>query len=133
LRAVQKNVAKIQTDLTKQHDVSKMRAAGKRKRLLRRLAVFFVFACVAAFFTISTLVSQASMIEEKRLEKEKVKEELSELKKQERVLKEEIAKLNDREYIAKLARRDYFLSESDEIIFNIPEKKKEKKTEKRAY
>ncbi len=33
-------------------------------------------------------------------------------------------KLNDDDYIAKLARKEYFLSEKNEIIFSIPENKK---------
>lgn len=39
------------------------------------------------------------------------------------MLQEEIVKLNDDDYIAKLARRDYFLSENNEIIFNLPKEK----------
>ena len=37
-------------------------------------------------------------------------------------------KLNDDDYIAKLARKEYFFSKKNEIIFNIPEDKKEKST-----
>ena len=51
--------------------------------------------------------------------------ELVSLKKDEVLLKEEIVKLNDDEYIAKLARKDYFLSDKDEIIFTLPETKKQ--------
>jgi len=47
------------------------------------------------------------------------------------MLEEEIVKLNDDEYISKLARKDYFLSENGEVIFNIPENKdKDEKKEK---
>ena len=35
-------------------------------------------------------------------------------------MKEQVIKLNDDDYIAKLARKEYFLSESDEIIFTLP-------------
>ncbi len=40
------------------------------------------------------------------------------------MLKSQIIKLNDDEYIAKLARKEYFLSEDNEIIFAIPENDK---------
>ena len=43
------------------------------------------------------------------------------MQKEEEQLKEEIVKLNDDEYIAKLARKEYFLSDDGEIIFNLPE------------
>ena len=43
------------------------------------------------------------------------------------LLKEEIVKLNDDDYIAKLARKEYFLSDDNEIIFTLPEKRKKRK------
>jgi cell division protein DivIC len=51
------------------------------------------------------------------------------LKKEETLLKEEIVKLNDDDYIAKLARKEYFLSDENEIIFTLPEKKSKEKEE----
>ena len=44
-----------------------------------------------------------------------------------------LAKLNDDEYIAKLARQEYFLSDKNEIIFSLPKKdgKGEKKEDKK--
>lgn len=50
------------------------------------------------------------------------------MKKKQDIYEEEIIKLNDDEYIAKLARREYFLSEKNEIIFNLPDDKKKEKT-----
>ena len=54
-------------------------------------------------------------------EKEQLEKELVALKKEEVLLKEEIVKLNDDDYIAKLARKEYFLSDDNEIIFTLPE------------
>jgi len=48
------------------------------------------------------------------------------LKNQQNSLKQEISNLNDDDYIAKLARKEYFLSNKDEIIFNIPDGNKGK-------
>lgn len=127
MSAIKRNVAKIKTDLTHQHELDEIFAANKRKRLIRRLCFFSVIAFVASYFMISTLISQASSLEEKEEEKSKLKQELSELKKDQSALKEEIVKLNDDEYIAKLARRDYWVSENNEIIFNIPDEKKKEK------
>jgi cell division protein DivIC len=123
LSASRKNVAKIQTDLTHQHEKAEIHAAKKRKRLIRRLSSFFVVATAVSYFMISTLLTQASSLEKKEAEKAKLQQELAELKKDENVLKEEIVKLNDDEYILKLARRDFFLSEGNEIIFHIPDEK----------
>ncbi|MED3554165.1 FtsB family cell division protein [Cytobacillus praedii] len=118
-----RNVAKIQTSYAKQQEVAEINVNMKRKRLYRRLSVFFIGAAVLFVFMISTLVSQSSVLDEKRAEKKKLDQELALLKKKEVMLEEEIVKLNDDEYISKLARKDYFLSENGEVIFNIPDNK----------
>ncbi|RKJ59809.1 septum formation initiator, partial [Butyricicoccus sp. 1XD8-22] len=46
-------------------------------------------------------------------------------KEQQEMLNLQIAKLEDDEYLAKLARKEYFLSEEGEIIFTIPKDKEE--------
>jgi len=74
---------------------------------------------------ISSSISQTAKLEAKIAQKKKLDHQLAELKKQEDILKENIVKLNDDDYIAKLARKEYFFSEKNEIIFNIPEDKKE--------
>ncbi|WP_066321851.1 septum formation initiator family protein [Bacillus sp. FJAT-29814] len=122
----QKNVSRIQTPYIKQQEYAEIASARKRKLLLRRLSLFFVFAAFLSYLLISSLISQNAKLEAKMAEHEKLKIELAQLKKQEDILNENIIKLNDDEYIAKLARKEYFFSEKNEIIFNIPEEKKEK-------
>lgn len=68
-----------------------------------------------------TLLDQRAILQEKEDRKEVVEQELAKLEKEQQRLEEEIVKLNDDDYIAKIARRDYFMSEEDEIIFNIPD------------
>ncbi|MBN8204088.1 MULTISPECIES: FtsB family cell division protein [Bacillaceae] len=129
-----KNVAKMETSYVKQQEAAEISAGRKKKLLFRRLAAFFTLAAVVSFFMISTLVSQSAALEEKVEVKTRLDQELSDLEKKEVMLEEEIVKLNDDEYIAKLARKDYFLSDNNEIIFNLPEEEteKEKKKEKKA-
>lgn len=122
-------VTKLQSEYVKQHERNEVSASRRRKLLIRRLAMFFVLASVISYFMISTLISQASSLEEIKVEQQQLNEELAGLKKKEMILKEEIVKLNDDEYIAKLARKDYFLSEEGEVIFNISEEKEEKDSE----
>ena len=62
------------------------------------------------------------------VQKGQLDQELAELKKQQQILKEDIIKLNDDDYIAKLARKEYFFSENNEVIFKIPEENKGKIT-----
>jgi cell division protein DivIC len=91
----------------------------KRIGLIRRLTAFGILAAVISIFMISTLISQASAISDKKEEKARLTKQLAQMKQKEKHLKDEIVKLNDEEYIKKIARRDYFLSEKDEIIFNV--------------
>lgn len=52
------------------------------------------------------------------------------LQDQEIELKEQIKRLNNKEYIEKLARSEYFLSNDGEIIFKLPEDKKDSEKDK---
>lgn len=90
-----------------------------------------------SIFMITTLVSQSATLNDKAAEKERLDQQLTELEKNQKILDEEIIKLNDDEYIAKLARKDYYLSEEGEILFKMPDsaedeklKDKEEKEEK---
>lgn len=124
-----RNLAKLQTDLALQHEESQISVARRKKFLYRRLAAFFVVAAVMAYIMVSTLISQHSTLTDKKAEKERVHQELASLKQEEVLLKEEIVKLNDDDYIAKLARKEYFLSGEDEIIFTLPVEKGKKEKE----
>jgi len=121
-----------ETQLIK-HELKQKHEARKRKLLYRRLSVFFVIASIISYFLISTLISQSKMITAKQYELHQLEEEYAKLEKQEKILKEEIIKLNDEEYLGKLARKEYYLSDKNEIIFTIPEedddKKKDEKTD----
>ncbi|WML55499.1 septum formation initiator family protein [Neobacillus sp. PS3-12] len=127
MAAVQpKNVAKIETSYVQQQEYSDHAAAKKKKKLYRRLSVFFVFALFVAYSMVSSILSQASTLDEKVAQKKQYDKQLTALKNQQNSLKQEISNLNDDDYIAKLARKEYFLSNKDEIIFNIPDGNKEK-------
>lgn len=121
----ERNVTKIDNAYVVQQE-QKTATVNKRKRgLKRRLMLYAV--CTAAFMvlTVSTLISQNSTLHEKTIQKEKSEQQLAHLKSDETSLKSEIVKLNDDEYIAKLVRKDYFLSKQGEIIFNLPKGKED--------
>lgn len=128
-----RNISKIETDLTHQHEVDEILSSNKRKRVIRRLSFFLVITLIVGYSMTSSLISQSSVLEKKEAEKAKLEQELAELKKQQVILDEEIIKLNDDEYIAKLARSEFFLSKEDEIIFTIPNEEKEKTSKKLTY
>ncbi|WP_019244499.1 MULTISPECIES: FtsB family cell division protein [Bacillus] len=119
----ERKVAKIQSTYVEQREKSQMQKAKRKRGLIRRLTVLGICVLVLSVVTISTLLSQSAAIEKKSEEKSKVEKKLASLQKDQKMLEEEIVKLNDDEYIAKIARRDYFLSNKGEVIFNLPKKK----------
>jgi cell division protein DivIC len=122
----QKNVAKIESSYVQQQEYSDHAAARKKKKLFRRLSLFFVFALFVSYSMVSSILSQASALDEKIAQKKQLDKQYTALKNQQDSLKQEISNLNNDDYIAKLARKEYFLSNKDEIIFNIPDGNKEK-------
>jgi cell division protein DivIC len=109
----------------------KQQQIKQRQRVLsrRRLAVFFVFAAVVCIALVSAMMNQNSRLAEQEEEKRQAQEELTAIKDQQQMLKLQITKLEDDEYIAKLARKEYFLSEDGEIIFTIPKENKKEDDE----
>lgn len=116
-----KNVTQLNTEYVSQQQNMQENSNRKRIGLIRRLTVFGILVALVSIMMISTLISQASAISDKKKEKAQLTEQLSQLKQKEKDLEEEVVKLNDEEYIKKIARRDYFLSEEGEIIFNMQE------------
>ncbi|MDY0943594.1 FtsB family cell division protein [Priestia megaterium] len=114
-----KKVAKLNTDYSHKQEQIKQNTDRKRIGLIRRLTVFGVLALIIGGLMVSALITQTSAIENKKAEKVKLEQQLTKLQSKQKQLKGEIVKLNDDDYIKNIARRDYFLSEDGEIIFNV--------------
>ena len=71
-------------------------------------------------------IQQQQTLKEKEQQKMETLAKLEEVKDQQELLKKQLVKLDDEDYIAKLARKEYFLSDKNEIIFSVPENKKKK-------
>ncbi|BDH59939.1 septum formation initiator [Ureibacillus massiliensis 4400831 = CIP 108448 = CCUG 49529] len=121
----QNTVRTLQNDYVRASD-EEMKVSKKQKVLFRRrMLAFSVLAGVLLYFLISTIFTQDQRIAKKEQEKEEVLAELEKVKEQQEMLNLQIAKLEDDEYLAKLARKEYFLSEEGEIIFTIPNDEEE--------
>jgi cell division protein DivIC len=114
-----KKITELQSQYMQQQERQQQLSIRRKRGLVRRLVMFGLFAIISSAIMLTTLFNQTSALEERLEEKKKLDEELTGLEKEEKLLREEIVKLNDDEYIAKIARRDYFLSDDNEIIFNI--------------
>lgn len=116
-----KKITELQSQYAMEQERQQQMSKRRKRGLFRRLFVLGILVIITSSVILTTLFSQSSAINEKIEQKEKLEEELTGLEKEEKLLREEIVKLNDDEYIAKIARRDYFLSDDNEIIFNIKE------------
>ncbi|KIO69426.1 hypothetical protein B4064_1271 [Caldibacillus thermoamylovorans] len=90
--------------------------------LIRRLTLFFVFVAIVSYTLIKTLYTQATVLNEKQDQLKEVQAEYNQIKENQEILKENITKLQDDEYVGKYARQEYYLSDEGEIIFSIPDK-----------
>ena len=106
---------------------------GKKVRLRRRLTVFAILVVLSFGVLTNFFFKQQKVLENKHEEKEQLLLELAEVDKEQVSLKRQLEKLNDDEYLAKLARQEYFLSDEGEIIFTLPKKdeKVKKKTDEK--
>jgi cell division protein DivIC len=114
-----KKITELQSQYMQQQERQRQLSKRRKRGLFRRLTIFGLLAFISSAIMLTTILSQSSAINEKNEEQKELEEKLSGLEKEEKLLREEIVKLNDDEYIAKIARRDYFLSDDNEIIFNI--------------
>lgn len=89
----------------------------RRRGLARRLAAFFILVGVAAVSITSVLAQQQAVIAQKQQQKASYQQKLSQIEKKGHTLKGEVKKLNDPNYVGKIARRDYFLTKKGETVF----------------
>ncbi|GAE27702.1 cell division protein DivIC [Halalkalibacter wakoensis JCM 9140] len=95
-------------------------AARKRKGLFRRLSVLAIVVIALGSIACVSLYTQASMLDEKRQEQVVLEEQLRQLQVEETQLREDVVNYNDLDYIAEIARRDYFLTKPGETLFKLP-------------
>ena len=116
-----KNVKTLENDYVRSNPqadkIRKNKIAVLRRR---RLLVFFVFAACVTAFLVSTIIGQNERLALKEEHKAEVMVELEAIQETQEMLQLQITKLEDDDYIAKLARKEYFLSDEGEIIFTIP-------------
>lgn len=128
-KAEGREVTSIRNDYVRSIERQEQRQQAHKVRLFRRLSVFGLFVLLASIWIGSTLHAQSQTLSEKEQLHKEALIALQGVEQEQEKLKEQIVLLNDEEYLAKLARKEYFLSEDGEIIFTIP-KTEEKAEEK---
>ncbi len=116
----QQGVTPLQNDYKRAVEVEGARKKAHNTRLFRRLVVFGLVVLLTSIWLGSTIYAQSQTIADKQQQQEEKLAELAEVEKQQAKLEEQIRLLNDDDYLSKLARKDYFLSDEGEIIFTLP-------------
>ncbi|AGR18502.1 TPA: septum formation initiator family protein [Listeria monocytogenes] len=127
MKKAKSKVARIENRYIK--DTATMEKTRSRRRiaLFRRLAFMaIIFAVVGGLLTI-TYTKQVLTLKEKKEKQVQVDKKMVAMKDEQDSLNEQIKKLHNDDYIAKLARSEYYLSKDGEIIFNIPEENSKQK------
>lgn len=117
-------VASIETEYVR----SMQRKENWRRKQKKRLKVKLLIFAAVIVLTFGGIASynhkQKELLALKQQEKQELVEQLSVKASEQEQLKKQLLKLDDEEYIAKLARKEYFVSNKNEIIFSLPEGKK---------
>jgi cell division protein DivIC len=94
------------------------KAAKKPRR--RRLSIL-VIAFILLFSWYSSLwMDQQEVIAQKQQELNELKQAVTKANQLQSELNYKVKRLQDRDYIAEVARRDYFLARPGEVIFKVP-------------
>ncbi|MBD8034837.1 MULTISPECIES: FtsB family cell division protein [Solibacillus] len=125
------NVQPLNNDYVRSNPQARAQMKAKiAVRRRRRMAVFFILATVAIVVLVKANMVQHERLAAKEEAKVAATELLDEALNKQELLNLQIAKLEDDEYIAKLARKEFFLSDEGEIIFTIPNKSEKDNDEK---
>ncbi|EII7091263.1 septum formation initiator family protein [Listeria innocua] len=127
MKKAESKVARIENRYIKDSATMKKTRNRRRIALFRRLAFMaIIFAVVGGLLTI-TYTKQVLALKDKKEKQVQVDKKMVAMKDEQEALNDQIKKLHDDEYIAKLARSEYYLSKDGEIIFNIPEENSKQK------
>ncbi|MBC1364392.1 septum formation initiator family protein [Listeria welshimeri] len=127
MKKAESKVARIENRYIKDTATLKKTRNRRRIALFRRLAfIAIIFVVVGGLLTI-TYTKQVLSLNEKKEKQVQVDKKMVAMKDEEEALNDQIKKLHNDDYIAKLARSEYYLSKDGEIIFNIPEENSKQK------
>lgn len=118
-------VTKLSNKYTKQSDRDKKIKHLERQVVKRRMKLFVPLLSVPIIFISVSAFAQHQQNQELASELAASQLVLEASIEEEQALLQQIDRLNDDRYIARLARSEFYLSDEGEIIFNLQDKDKE--------
>ncbi|CAD2071958.1 FtsB family cell division protein [Phocicoccus pinnipedialis] len=123
-------VIKLLNKYTFNTDSQKKRLKGEARVIRNRMLLFTGILLTVCLILVSMGLYQKyenGILEDQIVKTEKV---LDEKNRTYEDLEREIAQLNDDNYIRRIARSEFFMSESGEMVFSLPESDKKKEKDK---
>lgn len=115
------NVTHLNNQYVSEFNYQQKLKQQRKKHLRRRLLAISIVGFILLLIPTVPLVRDYFSARQFEAEKVEAAEQLAELEGYQEDLEYYIDLLNDDEYVAKLARSEYYLSQDDEVIFNLPE------------
>ncbi len=119
-------VVRLLNNYTKKRDSEKKQLKTEARVSRRRALVFGSVLMVIVIVLLMIGINQKKANQELEQEVAATSEVLDNKNKQHSDLEQQIKQLNDDNYILRIARSEFFLSEEGELIFNLPEGESEK-------
>ena len=116
-----KNISRLNNEYTHNKTLEALRKRKQKRHMRRRIVGILV---ISGFFVSGFAIniwSNTQTISQMEQEKKEAQNELKLVEKEQENLNNQIKKLEDEDYVAKVARSQYYLSEENEIIFSLPE------------
>ncbi|GEK91617.1 FtsB family cell division protein [Alkalibacterium kapii] len=122
-------VTRMNNPYTKHKTLESIREFKYKRRLKRRMRLIVAIGFLLILMVGNGLVRNYNTL--KKLEEDKVvaEQELESLDLRQDELEYYIGLLEDEEYVAKLARNEYYLTKDNEIVFSFPDDRKPDHTE----
>ncbi|WP_432202625.1 cell division protein DivIC [Staphylococcus warneri] len=120
-------VENIGNQYTSKENQKKQRQRKKMRVVRRRIALFGGIMLAIIILLCIMLVFQKHSNEKDAVERKHKEEQFQKQQDEEIALKEKLNNLNDKDYIEKVARDDYYLSNKGEVIFRLPNDNKSSK------
>lgn len=121
MKETNQKVTKLSNEYTKQSDQNKKIKHLEQQVVRRRMKVFVPLLALPIIFISFTAFAQHQQNQELADELASTEQTLKDATAKEEQLLKQIERLNDDNYIARMARSEFYLSEDGEIIFNLLE------------
>ncbi|SFH81403.1 FtsB family cell division protein [Pisciglobus halotolerans] len=116
-----KKVTQLKNEYTKTKTLQTHQAMKVKRKRRRNITLILAVSGIFILALTVRLWSNVQKLADLEAQHVETAEELAETKNNQQELNSQIGKLKDEEYIAKLARSQYYLSKENELVFSFPE------------